>query len=95
MNSDVRLCLPPFFVPLVRGGFDGALGEWPVWTWPVVGAPSAAPTAAKNGDVGGGGTESSSPAATGSDEDAATVAAADGTAAGSAPATSSTVSVLP
>ena len=94
----MRLCLPPF-VPLVRGGFDGALGEWPAWTWPVVGAPSAAPTAAKTGDVGGGGTESSSPAATGkgSDEDAAIVAAADGTAAGSAlsPANSSTVSVLP
>ena len=68
----MRLCLPPF-VPRVRG-LEGALGKCPVCTWPVVGAPSAAPTAAKHGDVGGGGTESSS-SGTGSVDAAGTVAA--------------------
>ena len=77
----MRLCLPRL-VPLVLGGLEGALGEWPVRTWPVVGAPSAAPAAARSRDVGGGGTDSSSSAATGkgSVDDAGTVAAADGSA---------------
>ena len=59
IKSEVRLCLPPL-VPRTRGGLDGALGECPVCTWLDVGAPSAAPTAARYGDVGGGGTDSSS-----------------------------------
>ena len=47
-------------MPLTLGGLDGALGLCPACTCPDAGAPVAAPSASKKGDVGGGGTESSS-----------------------------------
>ena len=62
MSRDVCLAFPAFF-PLCLGGLEGALGEWPTCKCPDPGAPSAAPAASRNGDVGGGGTLSS-PAST-------------------------------